>query len=166
MQLHLEHCSLAAIWQEVIGMHRGELERRGIRLVSDPLVGQVMAYLDANQIRQVFLNLLRNSIDATRPGGQITIRMLLEDRYIIFRIADTGVGIPQGNLDKIFDLFFTTKPKGTGLGLAICKKIVQDHGGNIAVASEEGKGAAVTVKLPYRGMTGKKENRGAELRRF
>ena len=166
MQLRLEYCSLAAVWQEVIAMHRGELERRGIHLDSDPLVGQVTAYLDANQIRQVFLNLLRNSIDATRPGGRITIRMLLEDRYIIFRIADTGVGIPQGNLDKIFDLFFTTKPNGTGLGLAICKKIVQDHGGDIAIASEEGKGAAVTVKLPYRGITGKKEEAGAESRRF
>jgi signal transduction histidine kinase/HAMP domain-containing protein len=161
MQMHLEHCSLAAIWQEVIGMHRGELERRGIGLDSDPLVGQVTAYLDANQIRQVFLNLLRNSIDATRPGGRITIRMLLEDRFIVFRLADTGVGIPQANLDKIFDLFFTTKPKGTGLGLAICKKIVQDHGGDIAVASEEGTGTAVTVKLPYRGTTDEREGEGA-----
>ena len=109
--------------------------------------------LDSNQIRQVFLNLLRNAIDATRPGGEIDIRLLLEDRYVVVKISDSGIGIRPQHLDMIFDLFFTTKPKGTGLGLAICRKIVQDHGGDIAVKSEEGKGTVVTVKLPYRGTT-------------
>jgi signal transduction histidine kinase len=151
MKLRLETCNLSAIWRNVLGMHKDELERRGVRLSGNSEIAPVTAHLDANQIRQVFLNLLRNAIDATRPGGEVGVRMLLTDRFIIFKIADTGVGIPPENLDRVFDLFFTTKPKGTGLGLAICKKIVQDHGGDIAVQSEVGKGTAVTIKLPYRG---------------
>jgi signal transduction histidine kinase len=151
MKLTLEQCDLAKIRREVIDMHREELDRRGIRICGDARFVPVTVILDSNQIRQVFLNLLRNAIDATRPGGEIGIRLLLEDRYLVVKISDTGIGIRPQHLDMIFDLFFTTKPKGTGLGLAICRKIVQDHGGDIAVKSEEGKGTIVTVKLPYRG---------------
>jgi signal transduction histidine kinase len=87
-------------------------------------------------------------------GGTLSITMLLEDEFIVFRIRDSGAGIPAGQLEHVFDLFFTTKPKGTGLGLGICRKIVQDHGGDIFLASEEGRGTTVTVRLPYRGGEG------------
>jgi PAS domain S-box-containing protein len=153
MKLTLERCDLAKIWEEVIGLHREELDRKGIRISRDSRFVAVNAMLDSGQIRQVFMNLLRNAIEATQPGGEITVRLLLEDRYQVVKIADTGIGIRPQNLGKIFDLFFTTKPKGTGLGLAICKKIVHDHGGHIMIESEEGKGTAVTVKLPYRAST-------------
>jgi signal transduction histidine kinase len=152
MVLRPKDCDVAAVCKEVLDMHRDELKRLEIGISTDLHVKPIPAYLDANQVRQVFLNLFRNAIDATPPGGTLTVRLLLEDRYIIVTIADTGIGIPEDNRDKIFDLFFTTKPKGTGLGLAICKKIVQDHGGEIAVESADGKGTTVTVKLPYRGM--------------
>ena len=155
MPIHLVDCDLTSIWKDVIGMHRDELDRRRILVSGDLNTGPLPAYLDANQIRQVFLNLLRNAIDAMLDGGEVSIRLLLEDRYIVFRITDTGSGIPAELRDKIFDLFFTTKPKGTGLGLAICKKIVQDHGGSITVECPEGKGTAVIVKLPYRGIIAK-----------
>ena len=151
MKLHLEDCDIAALWEEVLGMHRDELKRREIAFSGVGHVGPIKAYLDPNQIRQLFLNVLRNSMDATPPGGTIGTRLLLEDRYVIFQLSDTGMGIPADTKDKIFDLFYTTKPKGTGLGLPICRKIVQDHGGEIVVESEERKGTTVTVKLPYRG---------------
>jgi signal transduction histidine kinase/HAMP domain-containing protein len=150
MKLRLERCDLRRLWEDVFTMHREELERRRIAITGDYEVRHPVAYLDAHQIRQVFLNLLRNALDATADGGSITIRLLIEDRYIIFKVADSGAGIPSENLDRVFDLFFTTKSRGTGLGLAICKKIVQDHGGEITIASEEGRGTTVTVKLPYR----------------
>lgn len=156
MNLKPEQCDLMELWNEVVSMHRGELERKGVTLRGDLDIGHVSARLDINQIRQVFLNLLRNAIDATSSGGEISIRLLLEDRYVVFQIADTGVGIPSKNMDRIFDLFFTTKPKGTGLGLAICKKIIQDHGGEISAESrewdwlDEKRGTTVTIKLPYR----------------
>jgi len=154
LKLHLEWCDVIELWKDLITMHQDELDRFGIRLSADLDIGPLTAYLDANQIRQLFLNLLRNAIDATAAGGGISIRILLEDGRIVFKVADTGIGISPEHLKNIFDLFFTTKPKGTGLGLAICRKIVRDHGGDITVESEERKGTAVTVKLPYPGKTG------------
>jgi len=156
-------CDLLDLWEEVIGMHRDEIEQKGIKISRGIDIGHTRAYLDANQVRQVFLNLLRNAIEATPPGGEITIRLLLEDWFIIFKVADTGGGIPAENIDKVFDLFFTTKPRGTGLGLGICKKIVEDHGGVISMESrqwdwlEERQGTTVTVKLPYRRITDTRE---------
>lgn len=151
MKLTLDRCDLRRLWQEVFELHKREIEKKAITITGDFNLRPPAAYLDARQIRQVFLNLLRNSLEATAPGGEIDIKLLLEDRYIIFKIADNGGGIPANIMDRVFDLFFTTKPKGTGLGLAICRKIVHDHGGEIAIESTEGKGTTVTVKLPYRG---------------
>ena len=154
VNLSLAECDLSALWRDVIGMHREELNRKGITISAE--LAQTTAHVDAHQIRQLFLNLFRNAVDATAPGGSIVIRLLLEDRNVIFTIGDTGIGIPERQLAKVFDLFYTTKTKGTGLGLAICKKIVEDHGGVISLASrvEDGpqgpRGTTVTMKIPYR----------------
>lgn len=157
-KLSLTWCDLTSLWKDVIGIHGGEMAQRRITVEDDFAVALRPAFLDQNQIRQVFLNLLRNAIDATPDNGRIRLSLLLEDRHIIFRVSDSGAGIPPENIDKIFDLFFTTKPKGTGLGLAICKKILEDHGGMICVESRQGarfkedRGTSVVIKLPYRGM--------------
>jgi signal transduction histidine kinase len=148
--LRLEETDLRKRWEEVLALERDELAKKGIRVNGDYGVHLPPVSTDPHQIRQVFLNLFRNALDATQPGGEITIRLLIADRYVIFQIRDTGAGIPAESLDKVFDLFFTTKPKGTGLGLAICKKIVEDHGGDITIESAEGTGTTVTVRLPYR----------------
>ncbi len=154
VKLSLTWCELAELWREVINMQREELAQKGMTVEPDFGMSPLPpAFLDQNQIRQVFLNLIRNAVDATARGGKIVIRLLLEDEHIIFKVCDNGVGIPIENIDKVFDLFFSTKPKGTGLGLAICKKIVEDHGGMICVESrvrQGGRGTTVTVKLPYR----------------
>ena len=155
--LSLAACDLRQLWEEVAAMHREELTTKGIAFEGDLERGHTRAVLDAHQIRQVFLNLLRNAIEATPRDGKITVRLLLEDRYIIFRITDTGTGIAAQNISRVFDLFFTTKSKGTGLGLAICRKIIEDHGGGIALESREQegpdgpRGTTVTVRLPHRG---------------
>lgn len=149
MKLKREQCDLRQLWEEVLGMHRDEAERKGITILGDIGIRRPMAFVDAYQIRQVLLNLLRNSIDATPAGGKIVVILALEDRTVAFKVTDTGAGIPAASLDRVFDLFFTTKSKGTGLGLAICKKIIQDHGGDISIESSEGTGTSVTVKLPF-----------------
>ncbi len=154
IKLTLERCDLRRLWQEVFELHKREIKKKGITITGDYNLRSPGAYLDAHQIRQVFLNLLRNSMEATAPGGEINIKLLLEDRYIIFKIADNGAGISAKIMNRVFDLFFTTKPRGTGLGLAICRKIVHDHGGEITIESTERKGTTVTVKLPYRRMSG------------
>ena len=149
MKLRLEEADLRVLWEEVLDLHRDDLRSRGIEFSGDYAVRHPVAVFDPHQVRQVFLNILRNAIEAMPGGGSLSITMLLEDEFIVFRISDTGAGIPAVQLKHVFDLFFTTKPKGTGLGLAICRKIVQDHGGDISLTSEEGRGTTVMVRLPY-----------------
>ena len=101
--------------------------------------------VDTDKIRQVFLNLLNNAIDAAKSS--ITISAGPIDGFVKIIITDDGAGIRKEHLSKIFDPFFTTKKGGTGLGLPICKKIIEDHEGSINIASAEEKGTTVTLLL-------------------
>jgi signal transduction histidine kinase len=112
---------------------------------------------DAQQLRQVLLNLLTNATDAMPKGGTVTIRAYAQTVSwmglgLVVEISDTGDGIPAEILSKVWDSFFTTKAegKGTGLGLAICRGIIEEHGGTIEIESEgvAGKGATVRLTLP------------------
>lgn len=149
-QMKLEPCDLRRLWQEVLEAYRDETLMKGVRMAGDDGTALPRLFADPHQVRQVFLNLFRNALDASPPGTEIAVRFLIADQYISFELRDEGDGIPVENREKVFDLFFTTKPKGTGLGLAICKKIVEDHGGDIEIKSVEGTGTTVTVRLPYR----------------
>ncbi len=109
--------------------------------------------IDANQIQQVFLNLLINAADAMEEKGKITVSSrLIEDgeRFLELQFSDTGPGIAEDIQGKIFEPFFTTKPpgKGTGLGLSVSYGIIKKHGGQISVESEAGKGASFFIRLP------------------
>ncbi|MBY0013653.1 HAMP domain-containing histidine kinase [Paenibacillus typhae] len=113
---------------------------------------QVWTLGNASQLEQVFLNILKNSIDAfTAVSGQIdvTITTQGETDEIILVFADNGAGIPKDKLNRIFDPFFTTKPKGTGIGLSICKQLIEMYGGQIQVNSEIKAGTNVKVSLPW-----------------
>lgn len=109
-------------------------------------------YVDPKQIQQVFLNLMLNAIQAMNNGGVLTIRTTLVEqgggKWVRTSITDTGQGIPEQILGKIFTPFFTTKAQGTGLGLAICHKLVAQQGGTISVESETGKGTVFYIDLP------------------
>ena len=130
------------------GQHRGgkNVEKR---LELDEMLPEI--YVDPKQIQQVFLNLILNALQAMRDGGVLTIRSAAIQRegvqWVKVSIADTGPGIPPQILEKIFTPFFTTKAQGTGLGLAICYKLIEQHGGVLAVDSEDGKGTVFTVEL-------------------
>jgi two-component system, NtrC family, sensor kinase len=119
--------------------------------------GSVPAILaDPYQLEQVFLNLLKNAMDAMPEGGTVVVSASVREReassFLEVEIADTGMGIPSENLSRIFDPFFTTKEvgKGTGLGLSVSYGIVRAHGGYIEVKSEVGKGSRFIVGLPVR----------------
>jgi len=109
-------------------------------------------YVDPKQIQQVFLNLILNALQAMQNDGVLTVKSALVEnegrKWARVSIADTGLGIPEQILSKIFTPFFTTKAQGTGLGLAICHKLVTQHGGELSVVSEDGKGTVFTVDLP------------------
>ena len=99
-------------------------------------------------LKQAFLNLILNALQAMPQGGVLTVESGLSNGMVVVRIADTGVGISEENRKRLFSPFFTTKKNGTGLGLAITYRIIENHHGTIDVASEPGKGTTFTVKIP------------------
>ncbi len=106
--------------------------------------------LDVNQIQQVFVNFLLNAIEATEGHGVIKIKsfLILNQRHVRIEIADKGMGISPEHINKIFEPFFSTKPKGTGLGLFVSFGIVQKHDGHIQVSSHPGRGTTFTIEIP------------------
>jgi len=104
---------------------------------------------DSAQLQQVFLNVFLNAIEAMAEGGQINVSTRKADeKSLELEITDTGKGIPEAALVKVFRPFMTTKSKGTGLGLAICKRIIEDHGGSIAAGIYPAGGTRFTIILP------------------
>lgn len=104
--------------------------------------------VDNSKLRQVLINLIRNSLDATVSGDSIQISQSQAPRTVILTISDSGMGIPPENLARIFQPFFTTKENGLGLGLDICRQIVEAHGGSLRIESELGRGTRVIISLP------------------
>ncbi len=131
------------------------LRSHKIDIVKD--IAQVLPTIQADrqQLRQVFLNLITNASDAMPEGGTLTVRsragvMTGGQTVVIVEFADTGSGVQMGDLSKLWEPFFTTKPegKGTGLGLGICRHAVEEHGGTIEIETAPGKGATVRITLP------------------
>ncbi len=106
---------------------------------------------DAELLERVFYNLLQNGVQAMPAGGLLRLATHARNGLVETEVTDTGAGIPEENLESIFNPFFTTKPDGVGLGLAIVSKIVDDHGGRISVSSEVGRGTTFRVSLPVAG---------------
>jgi two-component system NtrC family sensor kinase len=104
---------------------------------------------NADQLRQVFLNLILNAIDAMPQGGTLTVRTLAGASVVVTEIEDSGVGIPDDIRLRLFEPFFTNKPNGTGLGLSISAHIVTQHGGQIEVDSVAGQGSTFRIVLPH-----------------
>jgi signal transduction histidine kinase len=102
----------------------------------------------ADQLKQVFLNLIVNAMDAMPNGGQLTIETAETDGFVSLIVQDTGVGIAPDQLERIFDPFFTTKAYGTGLGLSVSYSIIESHGGRITVDSKVDQYTRVTISLP------------------
>jgi signal transduction histidine kinase len=119
------------------------------RVVAPPDLPAVRA--DRNFLKQLLLNLVLNGIQAMPDGGTISLEAMAEDDRLLLTVADSGTGISPDVLEKIFEPYFTTKANGSGLGLAIARRIIEAHGGKIAVQSEPGQGSRFGVTLPLRG---------------
>ena len=107
-----------------------------------------LAPLDATQIQQVLVNLVKNAIQAMTKGGTLTLQTGEASDGVWVSVADTGGGIPQEQINRIFEPFYTTKKKGTGLGLMIVQRIVRAHGGRINLESRVGRGTTFRVWIP------------------
>jgi signal transduction histidine kinase len=106
--------------------------------------------VDADKIMRVFINLIKNAVDAMPEKGTLEITNRQTRGYVEIAFADTGKGIPKETLPKIFTPLFTTKAQGMGFGLAICKRIVESHGGTITVETAVNKGTTFTITLPIK----------------
>lgn len=123
---------------------------RGVRLHFEPASHLPTLRLDADQIRQLLLNLLLNALEALPHGGRITVRTAYdaENRLVHCEVADSGPGVPEAELSRIFDPFYTTKGTGTGLGLAVARQCVENHGGSIRAFRNRDGGLSVSFTLP------------------
>jgi two-component system sensor histidine kinase HydH len=141
--------SLDEIVDHCVRVVEREVSEAAIHLLRTPCADEVpLVLMDADQMTQVFLNILINAIEVTPKGGTIKVECYaIGDGRVHVSIEDSGEGIPRENMDKLFDPFFSTKKKGTGLGLAIVKSIVQAHDGEIDVESDAGKGTRFVVSL-------------------
>ena len=145
---HLEVCALPEVVRDTLEFMRPELSDRKV-LVECEEAGDLPAVkLDRAQMRQVFFNLIKNAVEAMSGRGVLRIWYAAGDRSVAVSIRDTGPGIPAERLAQVFEPYFTTKERGSGLGLMIVQRIVRDHGGELEIHSEPGRGATVTVSLP------------------
>ena len=104
--------------------------------------------MDHDLMTRAVLNLLQNALDATPQHGSIALNVFRREQLLVIEVRDTGAGISKEHLEKIFNLYFTTKPHGNGMGLALTQQIVSQHRGSITVQSEPSKGSIFTISLP------------------
>jgi len=141
---------LISILERSLMLINHHLQLHNIQLIKDFCCRYLEFECDKNQIQQALVAILINAIEAMPDGGILTVKVNCEDNFVYIRITDTGIGIPQENLNKIFEPFFSTKAggKGTGLGLSVVYGIVKQHQGRIEVQSEVNKGTTVTLIFP------------------
>lgn len=155
VQLHLESADLRYLVEERIGTFRDLASKSGVAMTASLPNASVPLLVDKDRIAQVFDNVIQNAIEAmTGAGGTLSVTMTPHNKTassgdaVCIDFRDTGKGMPASVSSHVFDPFFTTKPTGTGLGLSICHELVQAHGGDILVDSEEGRGTCVRITIP------------------
>ncbi|MDP3039705.1 MAG: ATP-binding protein, partial [Deltaproteobacteria bacterium] len=150
---HREPHTLEEIFESSLKLLKPELASKGVTVEKSYEPNLPIVRVDRDQLSQVFLNLFLNSLESIEGKGRImvSLKQIIDPPGVNVVIADTGRGIPSEDLGKVFEPFFSTKRKGTGLGLAIVHQIVEGHGGNIAVDSQEGMGTTFRITLPVSG---------------
>jgi len=148
LQARLEN--LNALVQESVTFLKPEIEDRNILVELELRKDLPLIEVDRNQLKQAFYNVIKNAFQAMKSGGLLRIRTDQDDRFVSIAFSDTGGGISPENMSKIFEPYFTTKASGSGLGLLIVRRIVREHGGEIDLASDQGRGLTLTVRLPLR----------------
>jgi len=148
VELQLREHDLRRVIGDVTALATEELSTRGVTLESHLTDAPVLAYVDADLMKQAILNVIENGAQAMRDGG--VLRVILEEdrKSAILRIQDEGPGIPDEIKEKIFDLYFTTKSEGSGIGLAMTYRILQLHHGSVEVQSKVGHGTEFKMHIP------------------
>jgi signal transduction histidine kinase len=145
---HFEPIDINSLLAHILDATQPTLVARNVELRTEMSEGLPLVKADADQLQQVFINLINNSLDAMPLGGELTVFTKLEHDFIVIELTDSGEGIAEDQLDLIFDPLFSTKHgRGTGLGLTIVKQIISEHGGEVEVSSEQGKRTTFRITL-------------------
>jgi PAS domain S-box-containing protein len=144
----LQSASLNDVVRETLELLRPEIDNRGIAIEENLSEKLPLVPIDPAQIKQVLVNLCKNAIQAMTRGGTLTLCTEAREDGVCLVVRDTGGGIPQEMLNRIFEPFYTTKKKGSGLGLMIVQRVVRDHGGRIQLESNVGQGTTFRIWLP------------------
>lgn len=146
--LQLKIASLNDVVEKTLDLLRPEIENRGIEIKTKLARRLTATPVDATQLQQVLVNLIKNASQAMSKGGILTLQTGETDDGVWISVADTGGGIPQEQINRIFEPFYTTKKKGTGLGLMIVQRIIRAHDGRIELESRVGRGTTFRIWLP------------------
>ena len=134
--------------EDVLQFEGRELADRGIAVEAELPAATPVIMADRDQLKQVFFNLIKNAMEAMQPGGRLTVKVRTTEESVYVALADTGSGIKQEDLTRLFQPYHTTKASGHGLGLMIVQRIMRAHGGQIGIESKEGVGTVVTLQFP------------------
>ena len=153
MELHLREHDLRGVVGVVMELTSAEMHENRVRVVVDAPKDSLMVRVDAQLMQQALLNLMLNAMQAMPEGGAMVVRLRREHQFAVVEVIDEGEGIPPELLPRIFELYFTTKPKGSGIGLAMTYRILQLHGGAMVVRSNADpnsveRGTTFTFRLP------------------
>lgn len=144
----LNELNLLELIEEVLQVQEAELSNRRIDIKVD-VSDRIPSILgDRGQVKQVFFNLIKNAMEAMQPGGSLRILARKDDDYVFLQFADTGSGISEEDLAKVFQAYYTTKKEGHGLGMMIVHRIMRDHGGHINIESRKDIGTAIILQFP------------------
>jgi two-component system sensor histidine kinase HydH len=151
MSIKKQSTSLGTLVQDSIKMIEEDAHVKGIAVHVGGIPDKGEVSIDPDRMKQVFLNLYLNALEAMQNGGTLSVALRRNDvaNNVEITISDTGTGIKEADLPHVFDPYFTTKSSGTGLGLAIVHKIIESHGGTVRVTSRHGTGTTVTIILPF-----------------
>jgi signal transduction histidine kinase len=147
-QINRAPADLCALVREVLEFVEPEDRAQAIRHHADLPAGLPLVMLDTTAFRQAVLNLLVNARQAMPDGGELIVRVERQGNFVELSVTDTGVGMRPEDLERCFELYYSTKKAGTGLGLSTTKRIVEEHDGTITVVSEKGRGTSFSIVLP------------------
>jgi len=144
----LAETNLSDVMAEVLRFQQREFADRGLVVEAETPATLPAVMADRNQLKQIFFNLTKNAMEAMQPGGRLKVKSRADDDNVYLLFGDSGAGIKQEDLSRLFQPYHTTKPGGHGLGLMIVQRIMREHGGQVGLESKEGVGTIVTLQFP------------------
>jgi len=149
-RLKLEPVNVRPLVHDLATFIAPECAKKGVTLALSLDTGPLVVLADNFQLKHALLNLVLNSLQATAPGGTVTLASGGDSKQLTIDVQDTGEGIPEDVLGRVYDVFFTMREGGTGLGLPIARRIVEEHGGTLSITSQVGVGTTACIRMPVR----------------